>query len=364
MAALSAHCFRCSAERAVSSENIGLCSALPASQLENRQTFQFTGQGTILGHFNFLLSILTNFWRSEVSGHLMYEQEMLYGGKFKIKFNIKQRRLQVNEWVWSTGGKTYRRENRNRRTLRKPFPLAICPPKISHGLTYGRIWGSAVRCQQINASAMARPPSVLAFKLWNAALIWKSFSCLEKRFCLGSTEGVLNGQTMKRNKKMQTASDSGTSLGHPGESRSFQIDDSVTSVSLLHETWSCLCNSGTANNRFQSGRSRVRNPVNKTRFTSSRNCPDWPWDQPSHLSNGYRNSLPEVKRWGHVVNYSPQSRAEVKNEWSYTSPPPIRPHGMDTTILPLTFSTAILWNSQYSFTTLSNPPPHFPKLYS
>jgi hypothetical protein len=89
MAALSAQCFRCSAERAVSSENIGLCSALPASQLENRQTFQFTGQGTILGHFNFLLSILTNFWRSEVSGHLMYEQEMLYGGKF----NIKQRWL-------------------------------------------------------------------------------------------------------------------------------------------------------------------------------------------------------------------------------------------------------------------------------
>jgi len=53
MAALSAHCFRCAADRAMSSENISLCSALPESRLENRQTFRFTRQGTILHRFNF-----------------------------------------------------------------------------------------------------------------------------------------------------------------------------------------------------------------------------------------------------------------------------------------------------------------------
>ena len=34
-------------------------------------------------------------------------------------------------------------------------------------------------------------------------------------------------------------------------------------------------------------------------------------------------------RAGIAVNHSPPSSAEVKNEWSYTSAPPVRLHGMD-----------------------------------
>jgi hypothetical protein len=35
-----------------------------------------------------------------------------------------------------------------------------------------------------------------------------------------------------------------------------------------------------------------------------------------------------VKRSGREVDYSPPSNAEVKNEWSYTSTPPMRLHGV------------------------------------
>jgi hypothetical protein len=36
----------------------------------------------------------------------------------------------------------------------------------------------------------------------------------------------------------------------------------------------------------------------------------------------------EVKRPGHEAHHSPPSSVEVKNEWSYTSTPPIRLHGV------------------------------------
>jgi hypothetical protein len=39
-------------------------------------------------------------------------------------------------------------------------------------------------------------------------------------------------------------------------------------------------------------------------------------------------SFPEVKRPGREADYSPPSRAEDKNAWSYTSTPPIRLHGV------------------------------------
>jgi hypothetical protein len=35
-----------------------------------------------------------------------------------------------------------------------------------------------------------------------------------------------------------------------------------------------------------------------------------------------------VKRPGREADHSPPSTAEVKNAWSYTSAPPIRPHGV------------------------------------
>jgi hypothetical protein len=47
------------------------------------------------------------------------------------------------------------------------------------------------------------------------------------------------------------------------------------------------------------------------------------------LSNGYRRSLPGVKRSGREVNHSPTYCAEVKNEWSYTFTSPICFHVVD-----------------------------------
>jgi hypothetical protein len=44
-----------------------------------------------------------------------------------------------------------------------------------------------------------------------------------------------------------------------------------------------------------------------------------------------------VKRRGHKVNHSPPSSAEVKNEWSYTSRPPICHHGVDKETYVLTY---------------------------
>jgi len=39
--------------------------------------------------------------------------------------------------------------------------------------------------------------------------------------------------------------------------------------------------------------------------------------------------FPRVKRPGRDVNHRPPSNAEVKNEWSYTSIPPICLYGVD-----------------------------------
>ena len=45
--------------------------------------------------------------------------------------------------------------------------------------------------------------------------------------------------------------------------------------------------------------------------------------QLSLMFSGYRRSLPRVKRPRPEINHAPASSAEVKNEWSYTSTPPI-----------------------------------------
>ena len=47
--------------------------------------------------------------------------------------------------------------------------------------------------------------------------------------------------------------------------------------------------------------------------------------------DGYWGSYPGgvvVKKPGHEFNHSPPFSAEVKNEWSYTSTPPTRLHGL------------------------------------
>jgi hypothetical protein len=66
----------------------------------------------------------------------------------------------------------------------------------------------------------------------------------------------------------------------------------------------------------------VRVPVGSIIFSSPR-CPYWFWGSPSLLYNGYRWTLsPGIKRPGREADYSPQTSAEVKNTWIYTSTPP------------------------------------------
>jgi hypothetical protein len=57
--------------------------------------------------------------------------------------------------------------------------------------------------------------------------------------------------------------------------------------------------------------------------------PDRFWGPPSLLSNKNRGFNPRgVKRSESETDHSPPSSAKVKNEWSYTSTPPIRLHGV------------------------------------
>jgi hypothetical protein len=49
---------------------------------------------------------------------------------------------------------------------------------------------------------------------------------------------------------------------------------------------------------------------------------------PASYPMGTRGSFPRVKQPGREADHSPPSNAVVKNEWSYTSIPPIRLHGV------------------------------------
>jgi len=74
---------------------------------------------------------------------------------------------------------------------------------------------------------------------------------------------------------------------------------------------------------------RVSNPVRIKRLFSSLKCPDCLWGPPASHSLGTGVLSWEQRGWGVKVNHSPPSSTEVKNEWSYTSTPPICLHGMD-----------------------------------
>jgi hypothetical protein len=52
-------------------------------------------------------------------------------------------------------------------------------------------------------------------------------------------------------------------------------------------------------------------------------CPYQFRGSPSLLLNVYWGLFPGLKRQGPEVNDTPSSSAEVKNEWSYTSIPPV-----------------------------------------
>jgi len=57
-------------------------------------------------------------------------------------------------------------------------------------------------------------------------------------------------------------------------------------------------------------------------------CPDRLRGYSSILLSGYWNSFPGINRLVREVNHLPSSGAEVKNEWSYTSSPPVNVHNM------------------------------------
>ena len=77
------------------------------------------------------------------------------------------------------------------------------------------------------------------------------------------------------------------------------------------------------------GRSGVSTLVKGKNFFSSPNRPERLWVPLSLHYDGYRGSFSGVKWPGHKYDHSPRSSAEVKNEWSYTSAPPIRFHGVE-----------------------------------
>jgi hypothetical protein len=77
---------------------------------------------------------------------------------------------------------------------------------------------------------------------------------------------------------------------------------------------------------------------------------DWLWGPPSLPINGHRGSFPEVKWPEREVNHSPPSSAEVKNEWSFTSIPPLRFMALTGKTLLFTFLTATYLHTQPSKT--------------
>jgi hypothetical protein len=71
------------------------------------------------------------------------------------------------------------------------------------------------------------------------------------------------------------------------------------------------------------------NPFRGNRFFFSPKCSDWVWGQPSLLFSGYQGSVSGIKLPGHEIDNSSLSIAEVKNEWSCISTPPVCLHCMD-----------------------------------
>ena len=56
--------------------------------------------------------------------------------------------------------------------------------------------------------------------------------------------------------------------------------------------------------------------------------PDQPWSPPILLYNGYRASLPGVKRSGRGVDIPRHLEPRLKKEYSHTSTPPLGLHGL------------------------------------
>ena len=76
---------------------------------------------------------------------------------------------------------------------------------------------------------------------------------------------------------------------------------------------------------MRAGRPELQIPVEVLNF--SPNYPDRVRGPPILLFNWYLGSVSGIKRT--KCEFNPPSSAEIKNEWSYTSIPPICPHGVD-----------------------------------
>jgi hypothetical protein len=87
---------------------------------------------------------------------------------------------------------------------------------------------------------------------------------------------------------------------------------------------------------------KKKNPGRGMTFFSSAKCIDRPGAPPSHLFNGYR-AYSGIMRSRRGVDLSPTSSAEVKNELSYTSVPPIRFHGAERHNFKFTKDVRSLW---------------------
>ena len=68
---------------------------------------------------------------------------------------------------------------------------------------------------------------------------------------------------------------------------------------------------------------RGSNPHRNIRFFCFPTQPYRLWDPSIFLYNAYRSSFQGLKRPGREANHQSSSSAEVKNEWSYTSAPPL-----------------------------------------
>lgn len=79
--------------------------------------------------------------------------------------------------------------------------------------------------------------------------------------------------------------------------------------------------------------------------------PDHLWGPPSIVFSGYRGSVLGERQTWYEAKQLPASTARVRNEWSYTSTPPIFPHGIDRTS-PVLYSYKII---------VRNCKVHFPK---
>jgi len=74
---------------------------------------------------------------------------------------------------------------------------------------------------------------------------------------------------------------------------------------------------------------RGSNPSRSMKFSVLQDRPYRPWSSPSLLFNGNQRPFLGVSRPGPEFDHLSPPSAEAKNEWNYSSTPPLRLHGVD-----------------------------------